>query len=142
MSDDTRLSACNCFATRRAARTITRLYERHLSAAGLTSAQFSILALTDERGSETMSELARILAMDRTTLLRAMKPMQRERLLGSRANVEDPRQLVFFLTAIGQRRLREALGLWQEAQREFEAQVGSERAARLRRDLLSLGGTS
>jgi DNA-binding MarR family transcriptional regulator len=142
MSDDTRLSACNCFATRRAARTITRLYERHLSAAGLTSAQFSILALTDERGSETMSELARILAMDRTTLLRAMKPMQRERLLGSRANVEDPRQLVFFVTAIGQRRLREALGLWQEAQREFEAQVGSERAARLRRDLLSLGGTS
>jgi DNA-binding MarR family transcriptional regulator len=132
------LSACNCFAVRQAARHITRLYERHLSGAQLTSAQFSILALLDERGSETMSGLSTALVMDRTTLLRAMKPLQREELLSARPGAYDPRQLVFSLSTAGKRKLKHASRLWEDAQREFEEQVGSERAARMRRDLLTL----
>ena len=50
----------------------------------------------------------------------------------------DARQLVFSLTAAGQRKLKEALQLWQKAQAEFETQVGVRRAARLRRELLTL----
>jgi len=39
----TLLNLCNCFATRQAARHVTRLYERHLAGADVTSAQYSIL---------------------------------------------------------------------------------------------------
>jgi DNA-binding MarR family transcriptional regulator len=138
MTEHTRLSACNCFAARQAARRITRLYERHLSEADLTSAQFSILVLLDERKQAAMTELAKWLGMDRTTLLRALKPLQREHLVETRPGAADARQLALSLSAAGQRKLREAARLWRHAQTEFEAQVGSEHAARLRRDLLAL----
>ena len=138
MRESTRLDACNCFAARQAARHLTKLYERHLSGADLTSAQFSILVAIDERAGANMNELASALVMDRTTLLRAIKPLQRERLVASDAHPNDTRQLAFSLTPAGERRLKQALRLWQNAQDEFEAEVGSGVAARIRRDLLTL----
>lgn len=132
------LTTCNCFAIRQAARHVTRLYERHLAEAHLTSAQFSILSALAEGGAMTMAGLADILVMDRTTLLRAMKPLQRDDLLKSTSSSEDPRQLVFSLSSAGMRRLREAKPLWNKAQQEFEAEVGEREAAQLRRSLLAL----
>lgn len=129
---------CNCFALRQAARHVTRLYERHLAGAGLTSAQFSLLAALAEAGRMTMSELPGALVMDRTTLLRAMKPLQRAGLLRSGASETDPRQLVYSLTSSGERRLQQALPLWTQAQREFEAGIGPRQAAQLRRSLLGI----
>lgn len=138
MKASSRLSACNCFAVRQAARRITRLYERHLSEVDLTSAQFGILVLLDEQPQASMAELAQLLAMDRTTLVRALKPLQREDLVESRPHPGDARQLALSLSAAGQRKLKEGARLWRQAQSEFEAQVGPEQAARLRHDLLAL----
>jgi DNA-binding MarR family transcriptional regulator len=132
------LVSCNCFAIRQAARHVTRLYERHLAGAELTSAQFSILGVLGEGAAMTMADLASVLVMDRTTLLRAMKPLQREDLLKSTSSPEDPRQLVFSLSPAGARKLKQALPLWNKAQEEFEAEVGAGEAARLRRSLLAL----
>lgn len=117
---------------------MTRLYEHHLAAAQLTSAQFSILGALGESGSMTMTDLAEALVMDRTTLLRAMKPLQREDLLKSTSSSTDPRQLVFSLSPAGLRKLKQALPLWNKAQEEFEAEMGAKEAARLRRSLLAL----
>jgi DNA-binding MarR family transcriptional regulator len=138
MKDGAELDACNCFATRQAARHITRLYERHLSAAKITSAQFSILVVLGQKSRLTMNELASALVMDRTTLLRAVKPMLRDELLVSRPGASDARQLVFSLSASGKRKLKQAMRLWRTAQSEFESQVGQARARRMRRDLLTL----
>lgn len=90
----------------------------------------------------TMMELAGALVMDRTTLLRAMKPLQREDLLKSSAGTADPRQLVFSLSAAGQRRFEEARPLWGKAQEAFEAEIGPREAARLRRSLLALANSA
>jgi DNA-binding MarR family transcriptional regulator len=130
------LDLCNCFTVRQAARRITRLYEKHLAPAQLTSAQFSILAALGEQPQMTMSSLAAVMGMDRTTLLRAIKPLQRDQLLLSQRGSEDPRQLLLSLSAAGRRKLEAAMRLWEGAQAEFEAQVGPARAARMRRDLL------
>jgi DNA-binding MarR family transcriptional regulator len=138
MRVDSGLRSCNCFAIRRAARQITRLYERRLSAAQLTIAQFNLLVLLDESGAETMNSLSEAMLMDRTTLLRALKPLKREEMVRARSVAEDPRQLVFSLTTVGQRKLTHARKLWQDAQKEFEAKVGSDRAKRMRHDLLTL----
>jgi DNA-binding MarR family transcriptional regulator len=132
------LSLCNCFAVRQAARQVTRQYERHFAQADLTSAQFSILVALSEQGPTTMLDLAKVLVMDRTTLLRAMKPLQREHLLRSTASDADPRQLVYSLSPAGERRLKQAMPLWAKAQEEFEAGMGSREAARLRSALLAL----
>lgn len=139
MKTPSTLATCNCFAVRQAARHVTKLYERYLADANLTSAQFSILGALGEAGSMTMAELASVLGMDRTTLLRAMKPLQREDLLKSSAGTaDDPRQLVFSLSSAGMRRLKEALPLWGKAQEAFETEIGPREAARLRGSLLAL----
>ena len=80
--------------------------------------------------------------MDRTTLLRALKPLQRDGLVNSKKSQSDPRQLILTLSAAGQRKLKEATRLWQKAQTEFETQVGSARAARMRSDLFALARPS
>jgi DNA-binding MarR family transcriptional regulator len=134
----THLELCNCFAARQAARHLTKLYERHLSDAELTSAQFSILVALEEAGQMTMNEVAKVLVMDRTTLLRAIKPLQREDLLVSKPSADDVRRLLFSLSTAGVRRLKKAVALWTKAQQELEAAIGSSEAARLRRELFTL----
>ena len=91
-----------------------------------------------------MSEMAEALVMDRTTLLRAVKPLQRDGLVAAkRGDGEgDPRQVSFALTAAGRDKLKDAMTRWMSAQQEFEAQVGPTRAARMRRDLLALEGSA
>ena len=140
MRERSRLDLCNCFATRQAARHVTRLYEKHLAQADVTSAQFSILVILDEKRRASMNELAVALVMDRTTLLRAVKPLQRDGLVAAKRGEGDgdPRQVSFSLTPAGRNKLKAAMPRWMSAQQEFEAQIGAARAARLRSDLLAL----
>jgi DNA-binding MarR family transcriptional regulator len=138
----TRIELCNCFAARRAARYLTRLYERHLGQVDLTSAQFSILVGLDEAGELTMNELAEAMVMDRTTLLRGVQPLQRQNLIVARPSEDDARRLVLSLSSAGKRRLKQALVVWTQAQHELEFQIGGGEALRLRRDLLRLTDTT
>jgi hypothetical protein len=64
----------DCFALRQASRHISKLYELYLSEVGITPTQFSILRTLGHFPSLTMAELATAMAMDRTTLVRALKP--------------------------------------------------------------------
>jgi DNA-binding MarR family transcriptional regulator len=106
--------------------------------AKLTSAQFSILVLLDENEDMSMNALAERMNMDRTTLLRAVKPMLRDGLVNSRRQKEglgDPRSHTLNITSSGAKRLNQALDLWVVAQRKLESAIGQARAARLRDDL-------
>lgn len=128
---------CNCFAARQAARALTRDYERHLAPSGLTSSQFSILILIDERPGVGMRELADELVMDRTSLVRALKPLQRDGLVAVGAAVAGgPRQNALSLTPAGLAKLTEAEPLWNKAQTEFVERFGGAEAAADVRDAL------
>lgn len=124
---------CNCFAVRQAARALTRDYERHLAPSGLTSSQFSILVVIDERPGIGMRELADELVMDRTSLVRALKPLERDGLI---TVASDKRQNAYLLTKAGTARLNEALPLWQVAQDEFVERFGGARPAAEAREAL------
>jgi len=130
---------CNCFASRQAARYLTRLYERYLAPVALTSTQFTILLLVDEEPGIPMRELSEAMVMDRTSLVRALKPMQRDGLIDIAASPADARQNVMSLTADGRQRLEQALPLWQQAQHEFEGEFGREPAEETRKLLLKIG---
>jgi DNA-binding MarR family transcriptional regulator len=129
---------CNCFALRQAARFVTQLYERHLSQAGVTAAQFTILSRLAGRPDATAAELSDDLVMDRTTLVRALKPLQRDALVVSAAAEHDTRVLVYRLSTAGVRRYEKAHVLWQDAQAEFERYVKRDRAKALRGELFAL----
>ncbi|HEV7778006.1 MAG TPA: MarR family winged helix-turn-helix transcriptional regulator [Luteibacter sp.] len=133
---------CNAFTLRRAARAITQLYERHIALSGLTSSQFSIISAVRHAPGMSMAELAETMGMDRTTLVRALKPLQRDRLVVTVAALKGSRQLALNLSAEGMARYEGALPYWMAAQKEFEARVGTDRARKLREELLEIGSLS
>ncbi|KWI87389.1 MarR family transcriptional regulator [Burkholderia ubonensis] len=139
--DDIQIAgACNCFALRQATRFVTQIYERHLSPLGVTPAQFSIMAILSRRPDVLMSDLADALVMDRTTLLRALKPLQRDGLVAAGASEQDARAHALNLTKLGKRTFGHAKRAWQAAQDEFEAHFGEGRAKALRDELFSMTG--
>jgi DNA-binding MarR family transcriptional regulator len=129
---------CNCFALRQAARYVTQMYERHMASLNLTAAQFSILSKLDRLPGSTMLELADSMVMDRTTLVRALKPLQRDGLIVTEASAGDARTFIFNLSDSGRAKLDAARIAWKAAQNEFENGFGRDRAKALRTELFSL----
>jgi len=125
----TRNMLCNCFAARQAARALTRSYERHLAPTGLTSSQFAILVTLEDLPGIGMRELSEEMVMDRTSLVRALQPLQRDGLVAVAASTEDPRQKVYMLTPAGLAKSAEASPYWEKAQSEFVESFGGEQPA-------------
>jgi DNA-binding MarR family transcriptional regulator len=75
------------------------------------------------------------MVMDRTTLGRAIQPLQRDRLLAVGSADDDGRKRVLRLTPAGEARLKVAAVKWREAQREFETAFGPPASADLRTTL-------
>jgi DNA-binding MarR family transcriptional regulator len=138
MASTDRLDSCNCFASRKAARLITKLYEDHLASAGVTSSQFALLAHLDEAGQASIRELVDALAMERTSIVRALQPLERDGLALQAPDREDARRHVVRLTAAGRKRLQQAIPLWQAAQAEFEQKFGSGLAQQMRASVRNL----
>ncbi len=139
-SDSTYLD-CNCFAIRQAARFVSQLYERHVSQAGVTAAQFTLLAAIHRHAGVTMAELAESMVMERTTLVRALKPLQRDGLVTAAQQDASTRAVALHLSDTGRKMLAEAAVKWREAQKEFEEKFGRERAGELRKSLFELTST-
>jgi DNA-binding MarR family transcriptional regulator len=137
MTPDSEMQAavCHCLALRQAARHVTRLYDQSLAPTGLRSTQFSILSKLKRLGPLSVNALAAEMAMDRTTLGRTMLPLERDGLITIGSGAQDRRSKELKLTKAGGRRLDAALALWAEAQKRFEAEFGSKRAASLRGEL-------
>ena len=126
---------CHCSALREAARYVTLLYDRHLTAAGLSSTQFSILTRLKELGPTTINALAHAMVMDRTTVGRNILPLQRRHLIVVKRGENDARRKELHLTTAGLARLEAGFDGWATAQAQFEGTVGKERASQLH-DLL------
>ncbi len=123
---------CNCFALRSAARHATQLYDQFLAPIGLRTTQFSILAKLKRKGPLRINELAADMVMDRTTMGRAIQPLERDGLIRIEAPASDRRAKDVHLTKAGETRLQEALKAWSQAQAGFEADFGVGRASELR----------
>src|SRR5689334_12717742 len=94
---------CNCLALRQAARHASQLYDSHLAAVGLKGSQHSILSRLNRLGPLSINELAKALVMDRTTLGRAVRPLERDKLLTIGAT-DDGRKRSLRLTPAGEAR--------------------------------------
>ncbi len=83
---------CVCFNIRKSARAITQLYEDALRPTGLRATQFTLLVATRVMGTATISGLAKGLVMDRTTLTRNMKPLEKHGFIRITPGKEDRRE--------------------------------------------------
>lgn len=123
---------CNCLALRQASRYITGVYDQVLSEAGLRVTQFSILYKLLGLGPMTVNQMSAELVMDRTTLTRNLKPLERDALVTTGPSEHDKRERVIGLTPAGKAKVKAVLPLWRRAQQTFEQNFGSERAVELR----------
>ncbi len=129
---------CNLLAVRQAARTITQFYDRYLAAAGLRATQYGILARLKHKGPLSINALAAELVLDRTTLGRNIRPLERDGLIAIKPDPADGRSKVVNLTPVGETQFQRAYESWREAQKDFEATYGREQAAELREKLRAI----
>jgi DNA-binding MarR family transcriptional regulator len=135
MSSIPKPDLCNALAIRKAARHITGLYDRHLAGTGLKVTQYSVLAHLRGLGPRTINELAAIMATDRTTMGRNIRPLERDGLVSITPDPRDARRRALALTDLGLARLQAARAGWAAAQARFDEAYGPERAAALRETL-------
>ena len=126
---------CNCLAVRQAARYITQFYDRCLAAAGLRTTQYGILARLKRQGPMSINTLAAELVVDRTTLGRNIRPLERDDLIAIESDTSDRRSKILRLTKAGHARFQRAQKHWAEAQRHFERAYGGRQASQLREKL-------
>ncbi|MDB5579009.1 MAG: MarR family transcriptional regulator [Bradyrhizobium sp.] len=125
---------CNCLALRQAARHLSQIYDRHLAEAGLRGSQYSILSKLSRLGAMPIGKLAESMVLERTALGRALRPLERDRLVKVGAG-PDGRTRSVSLTPAGEARFKAANVHWRKAQKEFETMFGSDEAADLRSSL-------
>ena len=134
-------SECYSLAVRQAARHVTAFYDQFMAPFGLRSTQFSILSILRRAGPLSINALAEQLVMDRTTLGRNIRPLQRGGLITAVVSRDDRRSRQLQLTARGRARVNEAQKGWAKAQAGFEAAVGKGRAGELRGLLRSVSAS-
>ena len=130
------LGPCVCSQVRRLARKLSSLYDTLLSPEDLTITQYSLLADIERAGQLSHLVLAEKVGMERTTLTRNLRRLTRAKWVAV-ATGQDRRQHLLQLTAAGRRKLVRSLPLWEEAQRQFLSQIGSESLQELRALLAS-----
>jgi len=128
---------CACFNIRKASRIVTQAYAEAMSETGLRGTQFTVLVMVAAFESITITHLAENLVMDRTTLTRNLKPLEKQKLLEIIPGADRSTRVVQ-LTDAGHERLRTALPLWKRAQKKVSDIIGSARLDNLINELRSI----
>jgi DNA-binding MarR family transcriptional regulator len=115
---------CLCLHAQRAARALARRFDEALRPVGLTNGQFSLLMSLNRPDPVTMGSVATLLAMDRTTLTAALKPLQRRGLVTVATDPKDKRSRLIALTAAGMSLLGSAVPIWERTHGEVQTLAG------------------
>jgi DNA-binding MarR family transcriptional regulator len=120
------LGECACFDLRKATRAVSRMYDDFLRDEGLNITQFSLLRLIHTEKELSISTLGRYMVMDRTSITRALAPLERDELIQSRPGA-DKRIRIVSLTSRGRRLVEDAEPRWRQAQEALMETVGEDR---------------
>ena len=119
---------CLCLQAQRAARALARRFDDALRPVGLTNGQFSLLMALNRPEPPPMGPVASLLAMDRTTLTAALKPLERRGLVTVEPDPRDRRG----------RLLSQAFPIWKETHAKVDAQLSAVDMGVLRAGMLAL----
>jgi DNA-binding MarR family transcriptional regulator len=119
---------CLCTGLRQAAHAMTEIYDEALAPSGLKITMFRVIRRLSEAGAPTISELANIVGLDRSSLGRNLKVLEREKLV-TFVGSTDERSKVVQLTSKGRKALETALPLWHGVQKRMKSTLGAEKDA-------------
>jgi DNA-binding MarR family transcriptional regulator len=125
---------CVCFNLRRVTRAVTQFYDAEMRRHGIRPTQGSILESLKAKDSWTMAELSDWLGMERTTLVRNLRPLQRDGFVkavgGGRGN-----RVELTITAKGRKQIEKLTPAWKSAQRAAVKTLGEKRWSGILSDL-------
>ena len=129
---------CACFNVRRTARVITQFFDAEVRRHGMRPTQTPILGALQAKSGWSMAELSEWLGMDRTTLLRNLRPLQRDGLVRAKGGGRGG-HVELEITAKGRQALAKTLPAWRSAQDKVVAILGKERWSTIISDLEEVG---
>jgi DNA-binding MarR family transcriptional regulator len=116
-------TVCICTSLRQAAHAASEHYDRALSPSGVKVTMYRLLTRAAEAGRPNISELSRIVGLDRSTLGRNLRVLERQNLIRFES-AKDERARVVVLTPKGEAALAKARPLWREAQETMQLILG------------------
>jgi len=128
------LENCLCHRTPIGSRAVTRLYDDTLRPVGLRATQLVLLVAIGSGEAVSITALAKLIGMDRSTLTRNLAPLERDGLVRV-GNEGWRRSRTIEITKKGSARLREALSFWEKAQNTLRQKLGARKWAVVRTDL-------
>ena len=131
------LATCACLQLRKTNRVVTQLYDEALRPIGLRSTQLPILVTLAAHGALSLTDLADRLVLDRTTLIRNLRPLQRRGLIEV-GREEGKRTHGAALTPAGHEAAAAAVPLWAKAQTRVMNELGTSESRDLHRSLSRL----
>ena len=118
---------CLCGNVRMAARSLTSIYDEHLKPSGLRATQLAVLWAVVALDSGTVGRIAKVIAMDDSSLTRTLKLLERDKLVSLVAG-SDRREKRVKATARGRKAFSTAMPLWELAQAEAFERLGATRS--------------
>jgi DNA-binding MarR family transcriptional regulator len=112
--------ACACATARQVARVLTQLYDSRLRDTGVEAPQFALMMALDKQGPCSQGALGRRHALDKTTVSRNLKLLERNGWIASSV-ADDRRERQFTLTTAGRRTLAAAKPEWKKAQDQLRS---------------------
>jgi len=117
---------CMCASFRRAARSLTQLYDDALRPLGLRATQFTVLQVLALSGEISQGELGGRLVLDSTTLTRTLRLLRAQGWIDFRPG-RDRRERLLRLSTTGGRQLQRAMPRWQALQARLRSRLGAPR---------------
>ena len=115
-------------------RSVTRAYDEALRPIGLRSTQLLLLVAVAAEGTVSITALANTLGMDRTTLTRNVRPLEKDGLI-ERGGERWRRSRALKVTPAGRALMSEAVPLWEGAQESLRTKLGPKDWAAVHRGL-------
>lgn len=125
---------CLCFNLRMVTRIMTKFFDAEMRRHGIRPTQGTLLLALSSKPAWAMAELSDLLGMDRTTLVRNLRPLLRDELVGTAGGGRGSRVEVS-ITAKGRKKIAECLPAWRSAQSAAVDALGEKRWSGILADL-------
>ena len=124
------LLPCACANLRRAARAVTRLYNKELRSERIEITQFTLLMALDQAGEISQGKLGKLMALDSTTLTRMLELLKKRGWVQEKEG-DDRRFRIIRLTTSGRTKLQQTLPHWKRAQDRMQKVLGEQTMGQL-----------
>jgi len=136
--DSPATSPCACTTVKKLSRILGRTYDSALASSGINVTQFAVMRCISRHGGEPLARVADELEMDRTSLYRAIAPMERDGWIELATGI-NARSRSARVTRKGAQALARAAVEWDRLQHNLIKTFGKAEWGRMAAELHRLG---